>query len=303
MILVVGGTGFVGKNLLVSLQAQQRPVRVVSRSPDLNFIESHVPDAEGLTLERFVADPKAALFGVQTVVYLASTSTPGSNLETPWREAPNTVEAAIRVMSAVVRHSQAHLVYLSSGGTVYGDNSAEKISEEMPLKPISPYGLGKMMVEAAIDFMARTQGLSVTVLRPSNPIGPWQTNLSQGVVGALMRAARQNSVFPMIGNGSSVRDYFDVRDLISAIDAVIEQPDVSQGQVWNVGSGQGTSVQEMLEFVQTASGRTIKTEYLPARASDVARVVLDTRRIHEAIGWAPKKDVQTSLDDIWASSE
>lgn len=300
MILVFGGTGFVGKNLVTALLAGGHGVRVVSRNPDAGFLETHAPDADMVTLERFVADPDAALFGVHTVVYAASTSTPGSNLDTPWREARDTVEAAMRVMSAIVRHSKAHVIYLSSGGTVYGQCSDPMITEGVALNPISPYGLGKKMTEAAIDYMARTQGLRVTILRPSNPIGRWQTSLSQGVVGALMRAAKQGNPFPMIGDGSSVRDYFDVRDLVSAVMMTLNQPEASLGQVWNVGSGQGTSVRDVLELVEDVSGKAIQVEAMPARSTDVDRVVLDTSAIRTRLNWTPKYDLRQSLSDIWA---
>lgn len=301
MILVIGGTGFVGKNLVVSLHARGVPLRVVSRDPDTAFLEAHAPGTSAITLERFMSDPRAALFDVQTVVYLASTSTPGSNLNAPWQEARDTVEAAMRVMSAVTENSKANLIYLSSGGAIYGEK-LETITEDSPLHPISPYGLGKRMTEAAIDFMARSHGLKATILRPSNPIGRWQVSISQGVVGALMRAAKQNSVFPMIGEGTAVRDYFDVRDLAKAIETVIDNPEKCHGQTWNVGSGEGVSVREMLELVQDVSGQTINVEQLPARPTDVARVVLDTRAINDAIGWAPEFDLRRSLTDIWAAT-
>lgn len=302
MILVLGGTGFVGKNLVVSLHRRGIPLRVVSRTPDVGFLDSHAPGTSAITLEQFVADPKVALFGVDTVVYLASTSTPGSNIETPWREARDTVEATMRILFAVAHHSQANVIYLSSGGTVYGETTADSISENSMLQPISPYGVGKQMAEAAIDYIARTQGLRATILRPSNPIGRWQVSVSQGVVGALMRAAQHSTVFPMIGGGVAVRDYFDVRDLSSAIEHVIDQPDASTGKIWNVGSNTGTSVREMLDLVQQISGREITVKPLPARATDVARVVLNTDAIKDALGWAPKYKLRASLEDIWATT-
>lgn len=299
MILVVGGTGFVGKNLVVSLTARGVPVRVVSRSPNAAFLSEVAPSATALTTEQFLSDPQAALFGVDAVVYMASTSTPGSNVETPWAETQNTVEPAMRVMSAIVRHSQAHMVYLSSGGTVYGNVAGDVIPENSPLHPISPYGLGKKMTEAAIQFMAQTQGLRATILRPSNPIGRWQVSVNQGVVGALMRAARQGHAFPMIGEGSAVRDYFDVQDLVGAIEMSIAAPEQSIGQTWNVGSGRGVSVRGMLDLVQEISGHEIAIDYKPARSADVDRVVLDTTSIQSALGWAPRFELRQSLQNIW----
>ena len=301
MILIIGGTGFVGKNLSVFLHRQGHRLRVVSRAPDMAFLEAHAPGTSALTLEQFLSDPRSALFEVEAVVYLASTSTPGSNLDAPWQEARYTVEAAMRVMSAVSKHSQASFVYLSSGGAIYGETTLDAIPEEQELRPISPYGLGKKMTEAAVDFMARTEGLCTTVLRPSNPIGRWQVSLSQGVVGVLMRAARNGTAFTMIGQGDAVRDYFDVRDLSQAIKAVIDQPDASRGKTWNIGSGRATSVQEMVDLVQEVSGLGIEVKRLPPRPSDVTRLVLDTRAIRSALGWSPKIELRASIEDIWAA--
>lgn len=299
MILIVGGTGFVGKNLCVFLHGQGMPLRVVSRKPDVTFLDTHAPGTSVVSLDQFLSDPTSALFNVEVVVYLASASTPGSNLETPWQEARETVEAAMRVMRAVAHHSVARLIYLSSGGAIYGETTLDAIPEDNELRPISPYGLGKKMTEAAVDFMARTEGLHATILRPSNPIGHWQVSLSQGVVGALMRAARHGSVFTMIGHGTAVRDYFDVRDLSRAIYDVITQPETSQGRTWNVGSSTAVSVQEMLNIVQDVSGLEITVRHLPPRTSDVTRLVLDTRAIRQALGWTPQYQLRTSIEHIW----
>lgn len=302
MILIVGGTGFIGKNLAVSLHTHGIPMRIVSRTPDTAFLQTHAPEASTLTLEQMMADPRGALIGVDTVVYLASNSTPGANLDAPWREARDTVEATMHMMSVVAKYSSAHVIYLSSGGAVYGDLPVDRIAEHSALRPISPYGLGKKMAESAIDFMVRTQGLRATILRPSNPIGRWQVSVSQGVVGALMRAARHDTAFPMIGEGTVVRDYFDVRDLSAAIKQVIDQPHLCLGETWNVGSGIGTSVQEILDLVQEVSGRKIAVQHLPARPTDVARIVLNTDAIHGALGWAPEYTLHRALRDVWAMS-
>ncbi len=308
MILVFGGTGFVGRNLVPMLREQGRNVRVVSRRPDGAFLDAHAPGTEHLTLEQFYADPAAALFGCTSVIYLASTSTPGANLTTPWQEAQDTLDPVLRVMSNLVEFGSndgqmPHFVYLSSGGTVYGQVDQNMIHEDTPLNPISPYGLGKKMSEIAVDFMARTRGLRATILRPANPIGQWQTSLSQGVVGALCRAATQGASFPMLGDGSAVRDYFDVRDLARAIIMTLDAPDASVGQIWNVGSGCGNSVREIHALVQDVSGRDIAIETRPSRPTDVDRVVLDIGQINAALNWHPSHELRDTLRGIWAGFE
>jgi UDP-glucose 4-epimerase len=299
VILVIGGTGFIGKNLLIALNRIGTETISVSRQPDLQFLEAHSPGTRALTVEQFISDPAAALFGCKAVVYLASISTPGANLEAPWREAQGTVEPLMRIMANVVQHSDAHFIYFSSGGTVYGPNDALQISEDAPLNPISPYGLGKKMSEAAVRFMADTHGLRQTILRPANPVGHWQTSRSQGVVGALLRAVQSDSHFPLIGGGRAIRDYIDVADLVDATLAVIEKSDKSVGQIWNVGSGQGHSVLELVEMVQQITGHQITAEPQPRRNSDVDRVVLDINRISEAIGWRATVPLISTLEKAW----
>lgn len=303
MILVFGGTGFIGKNLLEALHGQGRAAMTVSRHPDMLFVMRHAPSVEPLPVEAFHGDPAAHLHGCRAVVYLASSSTPAVNLETPWREAADNLEPLLRVLHETSTKSgpqgTPHFVFISSGGTVYGPTGGEPATEDRPLRPISPYGLGKKTMEAAVEFMARTRGLRATVLRPANPVGRWQRSRSQGVVGALMRAAEARMPFRMVGDGTVVRDYFDVADLVEAILAVIDLPDRSAGQTFNVGSGRGHSVQEVLQLVERVTGRSIEVEALPARASDVDRIVLDIRRIGETLGWRPTRPLERSLRDLW----
>lgn len=300
MILVFGGTGFLGRNLVPELLRRRRSVQVISRNPDTAFLARHAPQARPVTLELFRADPASVLYDCSTVVYLASASTPGSNVEEPWREASSTVEPLLRTMSAVADHSDAHVIYLSSGGTIYGSTDLASIPETAPLRPISPYGLGKQMSEIALDFLARSRGLRVTVLRPANPIGRWQSNPSQGVVGALCRAAAQGTAFPMLGKGDSVRDYFDVMDLCKAIMKAMDRPEASVGRTWNVGSGKGYALTEIHEIVQRVVGRTIAVQHRAPRASDVKKVVLDISRISADLGWQPNSSLESAVADVWA---
>lgn len=295
VILIIGGTGFIGKNLSVVLHKLGYKLRIVSRTPDMAFIETHVLGADAVTLDQFLYDPRPTLLGVVSVVYLASISTPGSNFETPWHEARGTVEATMRVMLAVAQHSEASFVYLSSGGAIYGETTLDKIPETQELRPISPYGLGKKMTEAAVEFIARTEGVCTTILRPSNPIGCW----GKGVVNVLIHAARDGNVFMMNGDGSSATDYFDVRDLAQVIKIVIDHPNACNGKIWNVGSSNATSLNEILEIVQNISGTEIEIKHLSRKSSEVTRLVLDTQAIGNALGWKPHYGLRASIEQIW----
>jgi UDP-glucose 4-epimerase len=205
----------------------------------------------------------------------------------------------MKIAEQVTQLSDAQFIYVSSGGSVYGSSAPELVSEDELLNPISSYGFGKKLAETSIKFLGDIHGLRFTILRPANPIGPWQNNLNQGVVSALVRAARSGTTFTLIGDGHVVRDYFDVQDLIQALLVTANNPEVSVGKIWNVGSGRGHSVVEIIELVEYISKSEIKTKRIAARPSDVSRVILDSSAIGDALGWGPKISLETSLTSIW----
>lgn len=300
VILVFGGTGFIGRHLCQRLQAEGRPARIVSRRPDSDFLARHAPGLEALPLARFEADPAAHLRDAATVIYLATQSTPAENIGAPWREFSDNVEPALRLASRMAQHGAGRLVYLSSGGTVYGHPDTLPVPEDHPLRPVSPYGLGKQMVEVSLAYLARSAGLRHCVLRPSNPIGFWQRGRKHGVVGTLLRAALHGQRFTMIGDGSHIRDYMAVEDLVEAILLAAAAPR-ADGQVWNVGSGEGRSTREVHATVCRLTGCAVPVDHAPDRPSDVRRVVLDTARIRADLGWAPRIGFEAQVARLWQS--
>lgn len=302
MILVFGGTGFIGRHVTLDLRARGYAVTVVSRSPEMGFLERHAPDVAAIRLADLMADPGPVFRRATGVVWTAAQSTPGSNPSQPWVEASANVEPMIWAADQAAQVG-ARFVFLSSGGSIYGELPASgKITEDQPLRPLSPYGMGKQMAEAGLDFLARTRGLRATVLRPSNPIGRWQSNRAQGVVGALFRAARAQQTFPMLGDGSVVRDFLAVDDLAQAIGMTLDAPQISAGQVWNVGSGEGHSIAEIHRMASDIAGQAIAIDRLPARPSDPSYVVLDTARIQQRLGWQPVIGLREAMQTVWNSA-
>ena len=299
MILLFGGTGFIGRHVLLDLRASGHDVTVVSRSPEMGFLEHHAPEVPAIRLEDLMADPDPLFTGASRVIWAAGQTTPGSNPGRPWDEPGLNVEPLLWAADHAAR-AGAHLIYLSSGGSVYGQLPATgRIPEDQPLRPLSPYGMGKQMAEAGIDFMSRARGLRATILRPSNPIGRWQSNRAQGVVGALFRAARARQAFPMLGDGSIVRDFLAVEDLARAIRMALNDPDASLGRTWNVGSGEGHSIAEVHAMACRISGGAIAIDRRPARPADPSYVVLDTTRIARDLGWRPAIGLEQAMEAAW----
>ena len=208
----------------------------------------------------------------------------------------------LRMLHAIAAHNPAtHFVFLSSGGTVYGHSGEKPVAEDAPLRPVSAYGFSKVMSEKAIDLMASTAGLRATILRPSNPVGAWQSGERQGLVGAILNAAAAGTPFQRIGAGETVRDYFDVRDLCEAILAVLDQPDLSVGQTFNVGSGEGLTINQILAKTAEVTGRWVEVVNVPARTFDVERIVLDTQAIRQALCWQARISLETTIRNMAAA--
>lgn len=303
MILVVGGTGFVGKTLLVGLHEAGIEAVTVSRKPQHGFLKAHLPGTRALSLQSFFKRPKKLLSRIEGCVYLASSSRLGDHRDTPWHEAQRTLAPLMRMLHVVCNRTEGPLpiVYLSSAA-VYGRQEGDSLVETMAPNPGTPYGTGKVMAEIAVASAGRQSGCPTRILRPSTPIGRWQAGNARGAVGALMDAAETGATFFLNGDGSAVRDFFDARDLAQAIIAALRDPTEGHA-LWNVGAGTGTSMTRLIGAVQEATGRPIAVEHRPMPSGEVSRAVLDIDRIGRDLGWAPKTPLRTSLADIWAARQ
>ena len=170
------------------------------------------------------------------------------------------------------------LVFISSGGTVYGTPNRVPIDEDHPLAPLNSHGLTKLMVEQYLGLIARTRGLDSVILRVSNPFGPRQAfRKGQGLIPAILERHRQGLPVQVFGDGSAQRDYIYVGDVIDAILAALRLPQ-ARGGIFNIGSGEARSVLEIVAAVEARLGTRLDREHAPVRASDVEVNVLDIRR-------------------------
>ena len=302
MILLIGGNGFIGRHLAALVRERGLAATVVTRraaSAAEAYGDGTTPviDAEtfaGVAGDRLLADAEA-------VVYLASGSVPSTFAAEPWREIPVNVEPAARLFARCATvNPAARLVLISSGGTVYGQTGGAPVTEDAPTQPISGYGWGKLMIEQALAFVGRTRGLVYNVLRVSNAVGRWQDSNAQGIVSIALRAARDRTPIDLYGGGSQVRDYVDADDVAEAVlAACLDRHHVDR--VWNVGSGLGRSVAEMIGVVEAVTGRQVPVRHLPARPIDVAAIVLDCTRIRRDLGWVAGRPIEATVAEVWRS--
>jgi UDP-glucose 4-epimerase len=289
MIVVLGGAGFLGRHLRDRLVAARRPFVLVSPRFPATLPEPVVFE-QRITAQEFEHQAGDDLLqSASAVVNLISRSVPGTFATQPWREMPENVGPAAALFArCAALNPAAKLVHLSSGGTVYGRIQPPRADETTPCEPISGYGLGKLMIEEALRFTGRTAGLHYAILRVSNPVGLHQTSNDQGVVSIALRSALHGQPFRLLGDGSQIRDYLDADDVADAILTCIDDDRHTDG-LWNVGSGIGRSVRDVLDLVERQTGRRMRIEQLPARPVDVPRIVLDCSKIERDLGWRTRR--------------
>jgi len=229
------------------------------------------------------------------VVHLAWTSLPAGSNEDPVGDLQDNVLGSLRLLQACHGHRVGRVIYISSGGTVYGNPRHLPIRETDQTEPMCAYGVSKLAVEKYLGLFRQLYGLDFVVLRPSNAFGPGQDpERGQSAVTVFTHMAARGEPITIWGNGDVVRDFLWVEDLVDAIARLIRyEPGPTGLRIFNVGTGQGTSLRDLAGMVSRALGRQIEVTYAPGRPLDVTANVLDATRLREVTGWFP----QVALSD------
>ena len=193
------------------------------------------------------------------------------------------------------------MVFLSSGGTVYGEPRSDRIDEDHPRQPISVYGAAKYSAEIYAELYARKHGLDVRIARLSNPFGAGQQERLQGAVARFARQAIDGAPIEVWGDGTVVRDYLHVADAVECLVRLSLAPREGLGGrlAFNIGSGEGVNLRHLLALVEQAAGHPIEVSFTPARTMDVSRNVLDIARARRLLGWAPSLSLPEGLQRLF----
>lgn len=299
LVIVVGGNGFIGSHVSASLAKRGRETLIVSHSTPRPSIV-RLPKVRVMSPDLFASQIGSAEIGrASAIVYLASKSVPSTFANQPWREISSNVEPATEFFFRCGQiNPMAKLVLVSSGGTIYGRVGSCLVTERTPPAPISSYGMGKLMIEEALRFSARVTGVAFNILRVSNPVGIYQSSNAQGIVSIALRMLVEDQTFSVFGDGSNTRDYIDANDVANAICSASDDR-VHNAHVWNVGSGRGRTILDVINLAESVSGKKLKVVFYPERQIDVPSIVLDTTEIRLALGWEPTRNIEQSCAEIW----
>lgn len=230
--------------------------------------------------------------GHDAVIHMACSVVPKSSTDDPYFDVVSNVGGAVNLLEAMRTHQVKRVVFISSGGVVYGVPRVVPISETHPTNPECSYGVTKLAIEKYMRLYSHLYGLSTCSLRLANPYGEYQrVRAAQGAVPVFCYKALKGETIEIWGDGSVSRDFLYVGDAVDAIVAALKQPEVT-GEI-NVGSGEAHSLNDILRAIETALGKSIERTYISARSFDVPINVLDVTKAKQLLGWTPK----TSLAD------
>ncbi len=294
-ILVTGGAGFIGSNIVDGLIAAGHEVIVVDdlstghranvdpRSP------IHIADIRDRSLHTSFSE-----FRPEVVVHCAAQVDVRKGSADPVHDASINFLGSVNVLQASIENGVRKIVYLSTGGAVYGEPEYLPVDEAHPIRPLCEYGASKHGVEHYLDLYGQTRGLDWTILRLPNVYGPRQDPYGEGGVIAIFAARMlRDAPCTIFGDGGQVRDFLFVQDVVVACCEVVGER--GSGMILNLGWGEGTSINSIFKTLARLTGYTKSALHAPAKIGETYRIYLDAARANRELGWRPTISLEDGL--------
>ena len=302
-ILITGGAGFIGSHVTDAYLAAGHEVAVVD---DLSSGSADNVDPRARWYRMDIRDPGLdAAFTVERpeiVCHHAAQVSVRRSVEAPQADADVNVLGSLNLFEAARRHGVRRIVFASTGGAIYGEQTGPPADETHPCRPRSPYAVAKLAVEHYLDYFCATFGLQAVVLRYANVYGPRQDPHGEaGVVAIFMQRILAGLAPTIFGDGEQVRDFVYVDDVVAANIAALDKvmPDAAMA-TFNIGTGRATSVNALWRVIESIARPTVGAYHEPVRSGDVRRSVLDPARAARELGWRAAVDVENGLARTWA---
>ncbi len=323
-LLITGGTGFIGSHTVVELLALDKDIVIVDNLANSStLVLDRIKQITGKTvtfIEADICDRQAMQqvflkHDIDAVVHFAGLKAVGESSTMPLSYYHNNVAGSITLLQVMAEHGVKNLVF-SSSATVYGENNPSPLDETMPTSATNPYGQTKLMIENILFDLAKSdEQWSIACLRYFNPIGAHESGLigenpngipnnllpyvSQVAVGRLAQLQVFGDDYPT-PDGTGVRDYIHVVDLAQGhVKALEKLNDITGCVPINLGTGNGTSVLEIVNTFKDISGQDIPYHIAPRRAGDIATVYADASVANKLLNWHAERDLATMIADTW----
>ncbi|MFC2055595.1 NAD-dependent epimerase/dehydratase family protein [Chloroflexota bacterium] len=296
--LVLGGNGFIGSHLVDRLVERGVEVVVLDlRERRFDSIPPQVLFIKGDLGEDYLV--REALGGIDLVFHLAWTSIHETSIRDPVADIYNNLIPSVQLLEACRWAEVRRIIFISSGGTIYGQAQSLPIPETHPQNPISAYGVTKLATEKYIQMFHHLYGLEYAILRPSVPYGPRQNPFGkQGVIPVFLYRVSHDLPVTIWGNGDITRDFFYISDLARALIAGGEFP-LEPDPVFNIGGIEEISLIKLIEIVELTVGKKAKIEFQPSRGFDSMHIRLDFQRAQRVLNWNPQIALQEGIERTW----
>lgn len=293
-IFLLGASGFIGRHLAERLAQAGHSVIAATRQK-ATFEHPAIRNVVAAWDDR--AQFAQWLPQCRATVHAASSSTPGSSAAKP--QLDGNLRTTLAMIEALQESPACRLVFLSSGGTLYGDRNAPA-REEDPLRPRSYHGAGKAAAEHFIHAWATQYGGTAVLLRPSNVYGPGQpARRGFGIIPTALDCALHGQPLTLWGDGSTIRDYLYIDDILALCAAALDAPLDVGARAFNAASGEAISLNALVDRIEAVTGRPIQRVYEPARRVDVHSITADTTAARATFAWAPTTTLDEGLRRTW----
>jgi len=295
--VILGGNGFIGSHLAEGLVKAEYDVTIFDNfkrgTKNLDAIIDKINIIKGdFWNEDDVCD---ALNEVDFLFHYISTTTPATATKNPIYDIESNIIGSVKLFQNAVMNNVKKIIFSSSGGTIYGDTTGVPMKETDPLNPINPYAISKLTIEKYLHYFNQIHGMDYTILRYSNPYGERQNpSGKQGVIPIFLNKIKHHEQPVIYGDGSMVRDYIYIKDAIDATLAIFEKK--TNEKVFNVGSGDGTSLNDLIEIMSDISNEKIVPTYMENHGVYIHKIMLDISKIKKETGWNPKINMQEGIE-------
>ena len=296
-ILVTGGCGFVGVNLIPALLARSKDVRVLD-----NLTTGRREDVEPFHVELLVGDIRnasdaaRAMQGVEEVVHLAAHTRVMDSIEDPRTNFEVNAHGTLNLLLAARECGVKKFVMASTGGAILGEKEPP-VHEEMVARPLAPYGASKLAGEGYLSAFHGSYGLATVALRFSNVYGPY-SYLKASAVAAFYKCVLLGQALPIYGDGNQTRDFLYTGDLVAAVLLALEK--APGGEVFQIASGLETSVNGLIAAMrEVVPEARFETKQEPARRGEIFRNYSDISKARKILGYSPQTELKAGLRKTW----
>jgi UDP-glucose 4-epimerase len=294
-VLVLGGSGFLGSHIVDEFLREKHDVTVYDLYPErfrrsprgIKFVTGDFGNVGAL--DELISS------GFDGVIHCVSTTTPKSSNESPEFDIQSNVIGTLNLLDICARRDIGKLVFLSSGGTVYGDiGKLDLVDETHAVRPMCSYGVSKLAIEHYLEVYKHLRGLNYVALRLSNPYGERQSPLrALGALTVFLHRTLKHQSVEVWGDGSVTRDFIYVRDVARAVYLATVNP---ISGVFNVGTGTGLSLRDILSHISNIIGIEPSVTWLASRSFDGPRIVLDATKLRKATDWTSVTSIQDGIE-------